>query len=116
MTLFQWLALTALTAVLVLELVAGLRRPQFGFSRLFRCLVWLGAGVAIYDPELLQATASIVGITRGADLVFYVAVLAFVGVSFYFYARYVSLQAQLTELVRHVAIREARRGGAEDHD
>ena len=110
MTPFQWLALTALGVILLAELIGWVRRPGFGFARTFRCLIWLGAGVAIYDPNLLQAIASAVGITRGADLVFYLAVLAFLGVSFYFYSRYVRLQTQMTELVRHIAVSEARRG------
>jgi hypothetical protein len=110
MTPFQWLALSALGVVLLAETVGWLRRPGFGFARTFRCLVWLGAGLAIYDPDLLQRAASAVGITRGADLVFYLAVLTFLGVSFYFYSRYVRLQTQMTELVRHIAVREARRG------
>jgi hypothetical protein len=109
-TPFQWLALSALGAVLLAEAVGWLRRPTFGYARLFRCLVWLGAGVAIYDPALLQGAASALGITRGADLVLYLAVLGFLGASFYFYARYLRLQGQLTQLIRHIAIREAQRG------
>ena len=114
MTRFQLLALSALGCVLVVEVIFWLRRPRFGFARLFRCAVWVGAGVAIADPYLLQRAASAVGITRGADLVFYLAVLAFLGVSFYFYSRYVKLQAQITELVRHVALREAQHGQEKD--
>jgi hypothetical protein len=110
MTPFQWLALTALSVVLLAEVVSWLRRPSFGFARAFRCFVWLCAGLAVYDPALLQHVASAVGITRGADLVFYVAVLAFLGVSFYFYSRYVRLQTQMTQLVRYMALREAQRG------
>jgi len=114
MNLFQWLALSALGTVLLAEAVGWLRRPGFGFARVFRCLVWLAAGAAIYDPDLTSRLARLVGITRGADLVLYLAVLAFLGVSFFFYARTVRLQGQMTELVRHIALREARQGEAKE--
>ena len=77
---------------------------------MFRMLIWLAAGVAIADPDLVQRLAGIAGIDRGADLVFYVFVLVFLAVSLYFYARNAQLQRELTEVVRHLAILEARRG------
>jgi hypothetical protein len=55
--------------------------------------------------------ATAVGIGRGADAVLYLFVFAFLVTAFYFYARQVKLQRQVTELVRHIAIHEARRGG-----
>ena len=111
---FQWLALSALGAVLLAEVAGWLRRPGFRLAQAFRCLVWLAAGVAIYDPDLMQRAASAVGITRGTDLVLYLAVLGFLGASFFLYARHVKLQGQVTQLVRHLAIRDARRGEGQD--
>ncbi len=110
MNLFQWFALSALGLILLVEAIGWLRRPGMRRARTFRCLIWIAAAVAIYDPGLPQRAATAVGITRGADLVFYLAVLGFLGVSFYFYAGQVYLQRQVTELVRHIAIREARQG------
>jgi hypothetical protein len=78
-----------------------------------RCLVWLAAAVGIAFPQLLTQIALALSIGRGADLVLYLSVLAFLATSFYFYSRCVSLQRQMTQLVRHLAVREARRG-AED--
>jgi hypothetical protein len=111
MTLFQWLALSLL-GVLFLGDLLHLRRtgPVPRVVRLFRCLVWLAAALAITQPDRLTWLARSVGIGRGADVVLYVFVLAFLLVSFYFYSRYVRLQRQMTQLVRHLAIREARHG------
>jgi hypothetical protein len=110
LTPFQKLALPALAALLVLE-AAGLWRERVGRGvRWLRAAVWLAAAAAIAWPGLTQTLADALGIGRGTDLVFYLFVLAAVGVAFYFYSRLVRLQRQVTQLVRHAAIREARRG------
>jgi hypothetical protein len=111
-TPFQWIAVPALLLVLLWELAGWLRRPNWRSQRVLRMLIWLAAALAIADPDLTQRLATAVGITRGADLVFYLFVLLFIVVSFYFYARHVRTQRVLTELVRHLAIQEARRGGS----
>src|SRR5262245_22348950 len=111
MTAFQWIAIPLLLLVFLIEVINLLRRGQ-RWQRLFRCLVWAAAAAAIAWPELPQTLATAVGIGRAADLVFYLFVLAFLIVSFAFYARYVRLQRQLTEVVRHIAIQEARKGAA----
>ena len=67
------------------------------------------AAAAIYNPHLTSMAAGAVGITRGTDLVLYVFVLAFLAVSFTFYARSLRLERQLTDVIRHVAIQEARK-------
>jgi hypothetical protein len=113
MNLFQWLTLPVLAALLFVELLGLVRKSGGTKLRLFRCAVWTAAALTIIDPELLQTVATRIGIGRGADLVLYLGVLAFLGVSFYFYSRYVRLQRQLTDIVRHLAIQNARRGRQE---
>ena len=108
MTLFQDLALSALGALLLGEILTFGRGGR-GF-KLIRCAGWLGAALAIAFPDVVSEIGALVGIGRGADLVMYLFILAFLGVTFYFYSRYVRLQRQLTEVVRHLALREARRG------
>ena len=90
MTLFQWIALSLLSVLFLADLF-NLRRagPVPRFVRLFRCLVWLAAALAITQPDQLTWLARSLGIGRGADVVLYVFVLAFLLVSFYFYSRYV---------------------------
>jgi len=107
---FQWLAISVLGLLLVAEVVQVVRRPTVRLFWAFRCLVWLSAAVAIARPDLVQDVASAIGIGRGADVVLYVFVLLFPAVSFYLYSRCVRLQRQVTELVRHIAIMEARKG------
>ena len=109
MNLFQWVTLPPLVVLLVVELITILRRGG-GILSLVRALVWLAAALAIAHPEFTSEVASFVGIQRGTDLVLYVFVLAFLGTTFYFYAAQTRLRRELTEMVRHVAIKEARRG------
>lgn len=112
MTGFQWATIPPL---LLLALLDGVRvmlgHPTFRRDRLLRFVVWLGAAAAIYNPGIPSWVAEQLGIGRAADLVLYVFVLAFLGVSFRFYAQGVKLQRQLTQVVRHVAISEAEKGG-----
>lgn len=112
MTLFQWITLPVLAAVAALD---GYRvlfaHPSFRKDRVIRFVVWLLAAAAVYNPELTTAVASRVGIGSGSNLVLYAFVLAFLAVSFVFYSRSVRLERQLTDVVRHIAVSEARRGG-----
>ena len=80
--------------------------------RVLRCGVWVGAGVAIVVPGLVQATAELLGIGRGADVVLYLSVLAFMWAAFFLYARCLRLEREITALTRHLAIRDAVRGRA----
>jgi len=81
-------------------------------------LIWSSASVAIALPNLTILVANAVGITRGADLIFYLAILGGVSVCFYFYQRARQLEILVTELVRRESLRNAERGpraGADDH-
>jgi hypothetical protein len=110
MNLFQYFAIGILALLLFAELV-GLRRSVAGKGvALFRCLIWIAAALAITFPASMQTIATSIGIGRGADVVLYLFVLAFLVTSFYFYARTVRLQRQITEIVRHIAIQNATRG------
>ncbi|MBI1914033.1 MAG: DUF2304 domain-containing protein [Planctomycetes bacterium] len=110
MNVFQGVTLTILGLAIVRELILFRRGPVSRGAWLLRVCVWLGAAVAIADPGLTSRVAQSVGINRGADLISYSFILAFLVVSFYFYARCARLQRQLTEVIRHLAIQEARRG------
>ena len=107
---FQILALVLLGGLLFRELVGLVRGTAGGRVRLVRCGVYAAAAVAILQPNLVQTAAEVLGIGRGADAVLYLFVLAFLWVSFSLYSAHLRLQRQLTQVVRHVAIREAVRG------
>ena len=110
MTPFQYVTLGMLGAVLTAEVVRGLRSSGPHRVLLVRCLVWIAAGLGIAFPELVQVVAVLLGIGRGADVVLYLFVLLFLGTAFFLYARLRRQQQQVTELVRHLALLDARRG------
>jgi hypothetical protein len=112
MTLFQILTISALSLLLLAELAGIHQRIGRGF-RLVRCGVWLAALLAIAFPDWISRLGSTLGIGRGADLVSYSLLLFFLGATFYLYARCVRIERQLTEIVRHIAVQDARRGRSE---
>ena len=107
---FQIIAVSVLGLLLLRDLWNWSRPYPGKFVRLLRCFVWIGAGVAIADPWLVQSVATALGIGRAADAVLYVFVLAFLWVSFYLYTRCLRLEREITALTRHLAIRDATRG------
>jgi len=107
---FQFLALSVLVCLLLAEGIGLVRDRTRWRGGLFRSLVWLAAGAAIYNPGLVASISKPLGIGRAADLVSYVVALAFLGTTFYFYSRYVRLERQVTELARLMAIDRAQRG------
>jgi hypothetical protein len=77
---------------------------------LFWSSLWFASAIALVNPGLTMSLARTLGIGRGADLVFYSAILA-AGVAFFFtFLRLRRIEGQLTELVRHIALDEARGG------
>jgi hypothetical protein len=113
---FQILAVVALGGLFVRDLKNWSRSPAGLFVRVFRLAAWVGAAVAIAVPGLVQKFAELVGIGRGADVVLYVSVLAFLWVAFYLYARCLRLEREITALTRHLAIRDAGRGRLKLHE
>jgi hypothetical protein len=97
----------------LLALRAVLRTWSGSVPRLSGALgivIWSAAAIAIALPDLTSLVAKTVGINRGADLVFYLAILGGVGVCFYFYQRGRKMENMVTELVRREAVRNARFG------
>lgn len=108
MTPFQWISLASIAVILVIEVFYGFRRTQRRLAWLIRCAIWVAAAIAIAQPDLTSRIALLVGIQRGADLVSYLAILAFLWVAFQGYSRYVRMEQQITVLVRRLATLEAQ--------
>ncbi|GJM26934.1 MAG: hypothetical protein DHS20C16_33490 [Phycisphaerae bacterium] len=104
MNAFQWIVLPILVLLIIERFVTLLRGNGSRRVALFWGLVWCGAAIAIAWPDLTTSIASGFGLRRGADLVMYFAILfGFVG--FYMiYVRMRRLDANLTLLVRKLAI------------
>ena len=110
MILFQWIVLPILALVILRELVRGRRHAESYLLWFLRIVVWLGAGVAIARPNSVGDIAQWLGIGLGVNLVVYLFALFSIVTAFYFYSRGVRMQRQITELARHIALQEVRRG------
>ena len=103
----QVLLLLAVAALLVgfirwqhgVRLQASKRLAFFGFLALN---VW-----AVLRPDDVTAVAQFVGVGRGADLLLYLTVVAFVFVVLNVYLRFRDLGERFTDLARAMALREA---------
>ena len=108
LNIFQILGIGLALCIAVVVSVALLRRRIGRGPGVFWLVVWLLAAVTIAAPGLTSVVARFLGISRGADLVFYLAILAMMVGFFLTYARLRRLEASLTELTRYQAIRDAR--------
>jgi len=107
MNTFQWIA-TPILGLLFLRAVIRLTsgaRPRWWL--LLSAAIWLAAAITILVPDLTNDIAHTLGIGRGADLLIYIVAILFIASFFFFYNRYRRLEAQLTRLVRQLAIDKA---------
>jgi hypothetical protein len=76
-------------------------------SRLLALLLGALAVASIADPDIPQRVASVVGVTRGTDLILYVLVVVFVLTSLGLYFRVRESDRRLQDLARVIAINQA---------
>jgi len=109
LTLFQQ-TLLAVVGLLLLGSVAALIR---GWATRRESLIWAGiclaAGAAVLWPGTTSRIARTVGIGRGADLVFYCAVIVMMIGFWMVYIRLRRVRREITLLVRHQAMLDAER-------
>lgn len=107
MNLFQWLGVAFCALLIGVALRGGQRRRFTGRVTLAWVGVWLIAAIAILLPDLTTRMARVMGIGRGADLVLYLGLLLSLSGFLLTYTRLRRLEADLTELVRRIALRDA---------
>lgn len=95
--------------------LASMAAVARGWSSRKEGLIWSGvclaALVAAIWPQTTVRAAQALGIGRGADLVFYCAVVVMMIGFWMVYIRLRYLRREVTLLVRHLAIMEAERKG-----
>ncbi len=114
MRIFQYIAI-AIIATLIITSVRNLIRRPSKLPSILWLIVWCGAGAALLNPDNTTIVARALGIERGADLVFYSAVMFGLIGFFLVYQRLRKIDRQMTLLVRKVAIQNAEQPKA-DHD
>ncbi len=107
MTPFQWIVAPLLAAFAAVSLVRVRRRTLPRLVGLAWTAVWMGGAVLVLDPGLTTRIGSFFGIGRGADFIFYLAVVGGLAAFLGLYRRVRHLEIALTELGREQAIRDA---------
>lgn len=109
LSLFQHLLLAVVTLLFLGSVWALIKGWAGRREGLVWAAVWLAAGVAILWPEVTSRVARALGIGRGADLVFYCAVVIMLIGFWSIYIRLRRVRREVTLLVRHLALQEAER-------
>lgn len=108
MNAFQLLGSSLLLLLSLVTAVAAFRRRMALGPALFWLTLWIAATVAILVPRITAVVARFLGIERGADLVFYCAILAMFAGFFLTYVTLRRIEKNITVLVRQMAIYQAR--------
>jgi hypothetical protein len=109
---FQVLLLVCILMLLVASIVALIRGWTGRQAGVVWIVICLAAGVAILWPDSTSVLARALGIGRGADLVFYCAIVVLLFGIWMMYVRLRRVRREITLLVRHVALLEAEREAA----
>ena len=76
MNAFQWLGLALAVFLIAWSVLGAIRRQGRRGAAAAWTLLWLVTALVLIRPEITVALARKLGIGRGADLVFYCAILA----------------------------------------
>ena len=113
MTTFQIAAFVLLGFALTATISLWLRRRASFRVAVAWSLLWIGAAVAIARPEITVRGAHFLGIARGADLVFYLAILGMFLGFFGVYVRFRRMESEMTRIVRELALRSPKEPDSE---
>ncbi len=105
MTNFQLAAFVLLGLALSATVALAMRNRISGRVGIAWALLWIAAIVAIARPSITVTLAHALGIARGADLVFYLAILGMLVGFFAVFVRMRRFEAEMTKVVRELALR-----------
>lgn len=100
---FQILAVLVIAVAAIFMLRGGGARHQ-AIRRMLLLLFVVAAGSSVLFPQVWTFAASLLGVGRGADLLLYITVLAFLGFVATTYRRFRVLESEITTLARALAL------------
>lgn len=103
----QFLLIAAVIAIGVFLMRRTGADSHLAIRRLLMGLFVLAAIVAILFPQLLSWIANLIGVGRGADLLLYALVVAFLALVYTQYRHNLASQQKVTLLARRIALLEA---------
>lgn len=108
------------TGIVVLVALLLLRSHDTARGRAGKKLLLVGFAalviLAILFPEITTAIANVVGIGRGADLVFYLTSLAVMLLAALVYLKFKHMEARIADLTRAYALSEWERSRADGQE
>jgi hypothetical protein len=84
-----------------------LRRNKMPFHIVTMSGLLVAGAIAVVFPETTDEVAHLVGVGRGADFVIYMSIIGVLFVLVHYYAKFVELQRNVTQLTRELAILRA---------
>lgn len=89
-------------------------RPRGLGSRwgIFWLAFWVAVGVVVALPWTTSLLAARLGVTRGVDLVIYISVITLFYLVFRLTLKIEKLEANITRLVREIALSNEKKGGS----
>jgi hypothetical protein len=110
----QWILILMLAGALVLTW----RRERQGalgrIGALAWSVLWVGAAVLVFNPEVTSMFAKAVGVGRGTDAVTYVAIIFLFYLIFRIFLRLDRMDRDITTLVRRIGLDEMKEGVRKD--
>lgn len=100
--IFGGLVVLFIVRLFYTNVINGVKSKHF----LFYLLFWTAVLLAIIFPEETNKIARFFNITRGADFFIYVSIMAIFYLLFRFYERLEKIEKNITEIVKHIALKE----------
>ncbi len=107
--IFQAVLLLVIFAVLVAGLIRARRQHRSVVLTVCWGFVWTLAAVLVWKPEITSRVAGWVGIGRGSDLVFYIAIISLTAIVLSLLVWVDSLDERMTKLIQQLAIDDYER-------
>lgn len=98
-----------LIPLLAIAILFVLQLRNKTFYRATLIVLMLVGIVFVLDPDLTTAIAHMLNVGRGADLLFYVCIIAGICVTLIFYSKIRSIEEQQTAIIREQALAQAQK-------
>lgn len=112
----MWIQLILLAAIVGVALTLNRSTADARHQAIRRILLMLfvaGAAASVLFPQILTRIANLIGVGRGADLLLYALVIAFLSFMATSFRRMNQLQSRITVLARELTLAQARAEDAE---
>jgi len=107
----MWIQLILLAAIVGVALILNRSTADARHQAIRRLLLMLfvtGAAASVLFPQILTRIANLIGVGRGADLLLYALVIAFLSFMATTFRRMNQLQSRITVLARELTLAQAR--------